>query len=343
MNEQNDTNFEVLPPSQSMALERASIDSQIATAHAFPRSMEMFKKRALSMATLDLETAESCIYSRPVGGGKVAEGASIRLAEIVAASYGNLRVAARIVEQTDRYVKCEGMAHDLEFNYAGKSECFEPTVTKTGSPYSESQRAVVAKACLAKAYRDAIFKVVPKALCKSIIEAANGVIKKQVVTLEDRRGRVKQWLKSINVSDRRVFDSVGVQGWSEINDDHLTTLTGFRTAINEGDTTADEAFPEQIKTPMFNPAPGYPVQQTQAAGMQTEAAKAQGTAITKFRLACEQNKVTMAQVISYLADIGAIPDIRTVENIDGAILAKAADGIADIAGRILKSQDKGLL
>jgi hypothetical protein len=241
--------LEFLAPSVITSIERAQIDSQVATAHAYPRSLEMFKKRAHNMATLDLQTAESCIYSRPVGGGKTAEGASIRFAEIVAACYGNLRVASRIIEQTPRYVKCEGVAHDLESNYAGKSECIEPTVTREGNPYSESQRAVVAKACLAKAYRDAVFKVVPKALCKSIIEAARAVINKEVATIEQRRDRARQWLKQIKVSDDRVFAVLGVKGWSEVTDDQLLVLTGLKTAINEQDTTVEEAFPVAAKTP----------------------------------------------------------------------------------------------
>lgn len=249
----NNSNVEVLPPSAVASLERAAIDCQVATAHAYPRSLEIFKKRALGMATLDLETAESCIYSRPVGGGKVAEGASIRMAEIVAASYGNLRVASRIIEQTPRYVKCEGVAHDLESNYAGKSECVEPTVKQNGDPYSESQRAVVAKACLAKAYRDAVFKVVPKAMCKAIINAAKGVINKEVATIEQRRDRAKQWLKQVKVDEARAFAVFGVKGWSEVTDDHLTTLTGLKTAINEQDTTIDEAFPQIAKAPSFGP------------------------------------------------------------------------------------------
>lgn len=239
--EQN--SIELMPTSAIASLERAQIDSQIATAHAFPRSLEQFQKRATSMATLDLDTAESCIYSRPVGGGKTAQGESVRLAEIVAACYGNLRVSARIIEQSPRMVRCEGVAHDLESNYAGKSECVEPTVTKEGNPYSESQRAVVAKACLAKAYRDAVFKVVPRSLCKSITQAARGVINKEVATLEQRLSRVKQWLKQIKVADARVFAVLGIKGWADVNDEHLLTITGLRTAINEQEITVEEAFP----------------------------------------------------------------------------------------------------
>lgn len=244
-----------LAPSSIALMERAAIDSQIATAHAFPRSLEKFKSRALGIVTLDLETAESCIYSRPVGGGKVAEGESIRMAEIVAACYGNLRVASRIVEQTERFVRCEGVAHDLESNYAGKSECIEPTVKTDGTPYSESQRAVVAKACLSKAYRDAVFKVVPKAVCKTITIAAKGVINKEVATIEQRIERIKGWLKLIKVTDARVFAVLAVKGWADVNDEHILTLTGLRTAINEG-TKIEEAFPSAVTAPKIEGGAG---------------------------------------------------------------------------------------
>ena len=251
-NSQDTEPMEVLPPSAIMQMEKAQIDVQVATAHQYPRSLEQFRKRALGMATLDEDTAESCIYCRPVGKEqnskgqwveKYAEGASIRLAEIVAASYGNIRVAARIIEQTDRFVRCEGVAHDLESNYAGKSECMESTVNKKGEPYSERQRALTAKVCLAKAYRDACFKVVPRALCKPVFEAAKKVAAGQGKPLEERRKKARAWISSIKIDEARVFAALGVQGWSEVTEDHLLKLTGLKTAISDGDETFESAFP----------------------------------------------------------------------------------------------------
>jgi hypothetical protein len=239
--------LEVMPPSAVGSIERAHIDSQIATAHAYPRSLEKFQKKATSYVTLDYETAASCLYSRPVGGGKTAEGASIRLAEIVASCFGNLHVQASIVEQTDRFVRTVGMAHDLENNYAGKSEVVESTVGKDGQPYSERQRIVVAKAALSKAYRDAVFRVVPKAMCKTIIDAAKRVAVGDEKTLEDRRAKVRDWVKSIKVDEARVFQALGIGGWADMSLAHLETMTGLRTAILDGDATIDETFPPTIK------------------------------------------------------------------------------------------------
>ncbi len=267
--------LEVVTPNVAEALERAAIDVQISTAHRFPRSLEGFKRRALEMATLDNETAESCIYARPVGKGpdgkqKYAEGASIRLAEIVAACYGNIRVASRIIEQTPRYVKVEGVAHDLESNYAGKSEVVEATVKSPkpgqaqGDPYDERMRSVVAKAALSKAYRDAVFKVVPKALCKTVIDSAKRLASGDGQSMDTRRGKAKNWVASLKgrdgklIGEKRVFEALGVAGWAEVGEDQLITLTGLRTAIADNEVTPDEAFPvdrAETQAPSFDKKP----------------------------------------------------------------------------------------
>lgn len=258
MNPTIDAPLEVLTPNALESLERAHIDVQVATAHKFPRSMAMFKKRALDMVQQDIETAESCIYSRPVGGGKTAEGASIRMAEIVAACYGNIRVGARIIEQTERFVKAEGVAHDLESNYAAKSEAMESTVKKDGTPYDERMRIVVAKAALSKALRDSIFRVVPKALCKSIYDAALEVINKQSKTLDQRRASAKAWTESLKVSDERVFAVLGVKGWEEVTADHLLKLTGLKTAMKDDGLEINEVFPPIATNAGSNLAPKMP-------------------------------------------------------------------------------------
>lgn len=242
-----DAPLEVMAPSAIMAMEKAQIDMQIATAHQYPRSLELFKKRALSMACLDPETADSCIYVRPVGKEngkpKYAEGPSIRLAEIVAVSYGNLRAASKVVEQTDRYVKCTGMAHDLESNCAMSADVIESTVTKDGHPYSERQRALIAKVCGAKALRDSIFKVVPRALCKPIMEAAKKVSAGQDKSLDERRKKAQAWIGTLKIDERRVFAVLDVSGWTDVTAEHLTILTGLRTAMADNDETIESAFP----------------------------------------------------------------------------------------------------
>lgn len=248
-----ETPLEVIPSSALESITRGEVDIQIATAHRYPRSLAKFQQRALEMVTLDEETAASCIYSRPVGKEqdpvtkkwteKYAQGLSVRTAEIVGACYGNLRVGAMVIEQTERFVKARGFAHDLESNFASTSEVIESTVTKDGKPFSERMRVVIAKSCVAKARRDATFQVVPKALCRALEIEARRVVIGDATTLEGRRNKVMAWAGKLGIALSRVFAALNVQGEAEIDLDKLEILTGLRTAIRDGEIKIDDAFP----------------------------------------------------------------------------------------------------
>lgn len=280
--------LEVLPPSASLAIETASINSQISTAKAYPRSLQSYKKRAIDMATLDEETAESCLYRRPVGGGKFAEGMSVRMSEIVGASYGNLRVQATLVEQTERFVRARGMAIDLESNYASSSEVVESTVKKDGTPYDERMRVVIAKAALSKARRDALFQVVPRALAKPVENAVRSLLMGDTKTLEARRQAVVAWISKLGIDAARVYTALGVKGEADLGADQLETLTGLRTAIKDNEITLEEAFPaagsEQMPgDPVVKRAVGRPKSDKGAAGAIAAGSKEVAGEVTEIK------------------------------------------------------------
>ena len=248
---------EVIGNSALEAIERASVDMQITTAHRFPRSIARFNERAIMLATIDEEVAESCIYKRPVGKDKMtgkevyAEGMSVRMAEIVGASYGNLRVAARIIDQNERQVTAQGVAHDLESNYASTSEVIESTVDKYGKPFSERMRIIVAKSALAKARRDATFQVVPRAIAKPVEHACKELLFGNQQSISKRRERVLSWLNKLNINIKRVWNALNVAGIDDVGLEELETLTGLKTAIQNNEVTLDEAFPELPKQSRF--------------------------------------------------------------------------------------------
>lgn len=279
--------FEVLAPSAVEALNRSEIESQIDVAKRYPRSMSLFKTRATEMACIDDDTAQSCIYRRPVGkeGGqmKYAEGMSVRMAEIVGASYGNLRVYATIVDQTESKVVARGMAIDLESNFASSSEIIESTLDKNNKPYSERMRIVVAKAALAKARRDATFQVVPRALAKPVEEAVRKLLHGDSKSIDKRRAQVGQWIKSLGIDEKRVWDALGVKGLADVGLDQLETLTGIRTALKDNETTVDEAFPGE---PLKQPEPIAKVEtkaETKAATQSAEVKKKKTDELAKDR------------------------------------------------------------
>lgn len=242
--------------------ERASIDMQVSTAKRYPRSISRFKENAIAIATIDDDTAASCLYRRPVGKdsrGKetYAEGMSVRMAEIVGASYGNLRVGSRIVSQTERQVVAQGVAHDMENNFFSTSEVVEVTVDKGGRPYSERMRAVLAKAALAKARRDATFQVVPKALAKPVENAVKDLLFGNQKSLSVRRESIAKWIKTLGIDSARVFAAIAVEGLEDIGPAECETLTGLKTALKDNDIGMDEAFPPlaERKNPLERHAP----------------------------------------------------------------------------------------
>jgi len=240
--------IEIVEQTQLAIMQKAEIDTAIATAKQYPRSLTTFKDNALAYATSDHETAMECIYKRPVGGGKNAEGMSVRMAEIAAATYGNIKVQARIVEQTERKVVCEGIAHDLESNNLQSIMKVETTVTKKGDPYSEGMRNTVALACLAKAKRDAIFAVIPRSLLRHVDKAIKEMLFGNAQSLEQTRKQMKDWIKTLPIDEMRVWATLKVDGIDDMTPSTIETVMGIWTGLNNSEFTLDDAFPEIKKT-----------------------------------------------------------------------------------------------
>src|SRR3990167_5162923 len=123
----------------------AETDIQVSTAKRYPRSIDRSLKLAEAMATLDEETAESCMYALP-RGGKTIEGPSVRLAEIMATTWGNLRVVGRVTAQSDTFLTAYGMAWDLESNLAEAVEVRRRITDKHGAKFNEDMISVTAQA-----------------------------------------------------------------------------------------------------------------------------------------------------------------------------------------------------
>lgn len=224
------------------AVDRASIDMQIATAKAYPRSVEMFRREALSLATLDEETAASCFYAIP-RAGKTIEGMSIRLAEIAAYSWGNIRVDARIQAVERDRVIAVGTAFDCERNSGSRVEIPRSILTSGGKRYNADMINVTCRAAIAIARREAILAVIPKAYLKPIYEEARRASLGKGGTIEQKRQKAFAWFAKLGVSEERVYLALAVKGMADVGEDELITLRGIMTAIRDGETTAEQAFP----------------------------------------------------------------------------------------------------
>lgn len=118
-----ESQYEVLPVNaettvQEVAIdpvERANVDSQVATAKQYPRDLKRAISNSIVMATMDVQTAQSMSYALP-RGGKPITGPSVHLAKLIVSNWGNIRAEAKVVAVTDKQVISRGTCWDLENN-----------------------------------------------------------------------------------------------------------------------------------------------------------------------------------------------------------------------------------
>lgn len=223
------------------------IDIQVATARRFPRSIQRFIQRAQEMATLTPDIAASCIYALPRrenGKQKNIEGPSARLAEICASAWGNLRAEGKVMGHDDEYVTSRGTAWDVESNVAIAYEVKRRITNSSGQRYSADMIGVTGNASASIALRNAILKVIPTPFWKPIYLACRQVVAGDAKTFSSRRDNMLHEFAVMGVTEERLCAAIGVKGKLDITLEHMATLAGFFTALKEGDTTIEEAFPE---------------------------------------------------------------------------------------------------
>jgi hypothetical protein len=223
------------------ALARAELDTQIATAKTYPRSVKAVINNVMSLATLDDQTSAECIYTMP-RAGKPIRGASIRFAEILNQQWGNCRVDARVIA-IDRAIKvivAEGTFHDLETNSATRAVVQRRISDKKGGLYNDDLIVVTGNAACAIAKRNAILGGVPKAVWRKAYGAAERVVAGDIKTLATRRDGAIKAFGTFGVKPEQVFAAIGVGSIDEITLDHIPTLVGMFSSIKNGEATVEE-------------------------------------------------------------------------------------------------------
>lgn len=223
------------------ALNRSELDAQIATAKAYPRNLSHVLNNIETLATMDEETAGACFYILR-RQGKAIEGPSVRMAEIIASSWGNIRVQARIIANDGKMITAQGVCHDLESNYAVSAEVKRRITGKDGRTFSEDMQVLTGNAACAIAMRNALFKVVPMALVKKVIDKAKQVSLGKATSLEETRTKMLDFFQKAGVDKQHIFDYLSVTKFEEIDTDMVVELRGLATAIKEGTTTVHETF-----------------------------------------------------------------------------------------------------
>lgn len=222
---------------------RAEVDLQVSTAKAFPRQLKRVISEAVTMATITQEAAESCIYSYR-RGGKDITGPSVRLAEIMACAWGNLRCQTRIGDESHDSVTAVGTAWDMQNNVLIQAECRRSIIDRDGNRYSPDMIAVTQNAAASIALRNAILRVIPKAHANEVYDKARLAAVGDMKSIAELRKNALAKFGAMGVSPERVLARLQVSDEREITIDHLTVLAGIRASIREGERMLEDEFPE---------------------------------------------------------------------------------------------------
>ncbi|MDR0231592.1 MAG: hypothetical protein LBI82_05675 [Dysgonamonadaceae bacterium] len=195
---------------------------------------------------MDTETAEDCFYALR-RSGEVIEGVSVRMAEIIAGAWGNMRVQTRIIGNDGKTITAQGICHDLETNIAVSVEVKRRITDKQGKTFSEDMQVVTGNAASAIAFRNAVLKVVPKAVTKKVIEDVKQVALGKAIDLETSRKNALSNYAKAGVSEQMILDYLGITKKEEIDKEKLFALKAAWNAIKEGTTTIEDEFIKPAK------------------------------------------------------------------------------------------------
>ena len=241
--------YEVLQVNQDQnviqidAVERANVDSQVATAKQYPRDLARSVNNSIAMATMDAATAQSCGYALP-RGGKPITGPSVHLAKLIVSNWGNMRAEAKVVQITDKQVISRGTCWDLENNVATAFEVRRSIIGKGGKRFSDDMITVTGNAANSIAYRNAVFSVIPKAIIDKVYQAAQHYITGDLSDEEKlvaRRKKCIDFFKSeYGITEDEVVMLCGKHTVNQIKADQIALLLGITQSLKDGDTTVED-------------------------------------------------------------------------------------------------------
>lgn len=224
---------------------RAEIDVQISTAKQYPRDLQKFLRNALFTATINEEVAASCIYVLPRGNDKQIQGVSVHLARILAQNFGNIRVAAKGTQITDKYVIAEAVCMDLETNIAFRVEVRTKILDRYGKRYNEDMINTTMLATISKVERNAILRVIPRGFVDEVYNAALNKLTeplKEATKLNAARTNAMAWFSKQKIEAKIILEYFDVKTVEDLTADNVAKLRGVRQAITDGDLKPENAF-----------------------------------------------------------------------------------------------------
>lgn len=228
------------------AATRSEITMQVEFAMQHPRSITAVRKELEELVTLDQSIAEESFYTLKRkdkdGNVKLIQGPSVRFAEVLVYCWGHTRSGIQISDVGSEFVVGEGTIMDLQRNNVTRIRTNRRITDKTGRRYNTDMIQTTGNAAASLAYRNAVTRVIPKALWADILEKAKLTAIGKNKSIGETRNIAIEYGKKIGVSEEQIFATLGIQGINDLGIDELIALKGLYNAVKEGESTIEEAF-----------------------------------------------------------------------------------------------------
>lgn len=220
----------------------SNLSEDIKSARLFPRDIKKSLEEAKELVRSSEEISDSCIFSlqrKKYENNKqkifYITGPSVRLAEIVAHTFGNIETKARISQNDGFQITAEACCRDLE-----KGVIYFSEVKKNikGGSYSDEMKAILENASMSKAIRNCIFKVIPRAYINNIYEECLNSLNEKNKYLRKLFERFEQ----LGIKTETIINFYEKSSINDFSRNEIAQLIGIGNAIKDGSLEAHEAF-----------------------------------------------------------------------------------------------------
>lgn len=240
--DQNQQSSQNLPAQVAIESSRVVAEALAAlkVAKAFPRDENSAFNRIMTSCKR-LSLANQAIYNLPISG-KNQSGPSIRLAEVLAQAWGNLKFGVNEVSRMDGKSSCVAYCHDLETNTNSEIAFEVDHFIEVGTRGNKQQKWITDPAELdrlianrgSKKLRQCILKVIPPDIveeamnqCKTTISKGDGS------PLSDRVRKLVVWFGGFQVTQEMIEERLG-HGIETVDSEEYLDLTAIATAMKDG-------------------------------------------------------------------------------------------------------------
>jgi len=227
----------------SASREIASIQGMVFMAKQYPRNEQVAMLR-IAKSCERIGLASQAVYSFPKGNQQV-EGPSIRLAETLAQSWGNIDFGIRELEQKDGESIVESYAWDLETNTRQSKIFTVPHVlhTKSGNRTLKDPRDIYEMVANngARRLRACILGVIPGDIVDMAVEKCSETMIKNTKTDAETVSRLLAAFAVYGVTQKMIEVKIG-RKFESVTVHQISDLRKIYSSIKDGIATASDCF-----------------------------------------------------------------------------------------------------